>query len=164
MSIKTVRSNILHAWRDSTLIPAHEIGYSSEGLHLERDAVAHFFAGKSWWDVTWTELLKYKGDCSACLSFMSPVAYRYYLPSYMLVALDHYIESDVSADSAWWSLSPPTDPMLIQYWADRVAGFSQVQKEAILSFLKFMLHEHGNDYTSIKENLNNAAAYWENTL
>jgi hypothetical protein len=164
MSIETVRSKILNAWSASPLILAHEIGYPADGLHLERDAVAQFFAGKDWRDVSWVELLKYDGDRSACLSFMSPAAYRYYLPSYMLVALDHYLESDVSADSAWWSLSPPTDPMLEQYWADRVAGFSRLQKDAIFSFLEFMLHEHGNDYTYDKVRLNNAVSYWCKTL
>lgn len=164
MSVEAVRSKILSAWRNLQPLPAEAIGYPSEGLHLERDAVTQFFAGKSWEDISWDELLKYKGDRSACLSFMSPEAYRYYLPSYMLVALDHYLESDVSADSAWWSLSPPTDTMLGQYWADRVAGFSRAQKEAILSFLQFMLHEHGSDYLSSVENLRDAVAYWKNAL
>jgi hypothetical protein len=164
MNVEAIRSQILDAWQTSRPLPAEAIGYPGEGLHLERDAVVQFFAGKSWEEISWNELLKYKGDCSACLSFMSPEAYRYYLPSYMLVALDHYLESDVSADSAWWSLAPPTDPMLNQYWVDRVVGFSQAQKEAILSFLQFILSEHSSDYASSIEYIHNAVAYWKNAL
>ena len=164
MSIETVRTKILNAWRDLPLIPANEIAYSADELDFERDAVAQFFAGKHWRDVSWVELQKYDGDCSACLSFMSPAAYRYYLPVYMFVALDHYRESDVSADSAWLSLSPPTDATFVQHWADRVAGFSTSQRDAVLSFFEFMIHEHGNDYTYDRERLNNAVSYWGNTL
>ena len=119
------------------------------GGGLEAEQVADFLRGKEWKDVSLTSLQsEYVGDGSACLSFLSAAAYRYYLPAYMLIAVDHYDDADVIADSAWSSLSPsyPEGSEMYVWWHDRVSGFSSEQIRAIVEFLRFMDSAHGEAY------------------
>lgn len=155
----TIRSKIFDAWHN--LPTPSQISDSETGKYLECDQIAQFFSGKRWEEVSWQELCKYKGDRSACLSFMSPDAYRYYLASYMMVALNNYAEADVSADSAWYSLIPPTDSGLNHYWAARVSGFTKDQKNAILLFLQFMLDAHSEDFPFDIAGRREAIQHWK---
>ena len=146
MSPRDVRTLILEAWSDAPYPGDDAIAYDQSGRHLECALVAGFFRGKRWKDVTLAALRSYRGDASACLAFMSPQAFRYYLPAYMLIAIDDYAEADVIADSALNMLTPGE---LQEYWNERAKGFSQRQREAILSFLNCLDRHHGADYLSM---------------
>ncbi len=143
MSPRDVRTLISEAWSDAPYPGDDAIAYDQSGQHLERAQVAEFFRGKRWKDVTLAALRSYRGDASACLAFMSPEAFRYYLPAYMLIALDDYAEADAIADSALNMLTPGE---LREYWNERAKGFSQRQRGAILSFLNYLDAHHGADY------------------
>lgn len=143
MSPIDVRTLITEAWADVTYPGDSNIAYDQSGKHLECAQVAEFFRGKRWNDITLEVLRNYRGDASACLSFMSPQACRYYLASYMLIALDAYREADVVADSALNMLTPN---QLRDFWTERVSGFSPEQCRAIVSFLQFLDTHHGADY------------------
>jgi hypothetical protein len=55
----------------------------------EGDRVSAFFRGKDWRHVTFGALLGgYRGDPTACLLFMLDDGFRYYLPAFLLMALD----------------------------------------------------------------------------
>jgi hypothetical protein len=55
----------------------------------EGHAVARFHRGKSWQEVTRASLeQQYPGDATACLAFMTPEGWQYYLPAYLLIALE----------------------------------------------------------------------------
>jgi len=118
------------------------IAYDDTGYHLECLAVAQFFHGKTWKEITWPVLSTYKGDRSACLCFMSPEAFRYFLSSYMLIAIDNYPEADVTADSAWLSLEPQKE---------RAKGFTPSQSAAIRAFIAYMSRTHRGEppYTDV---------------
>ena len=143
MSPRDVRTFILEGWSHAPYPGDDAIAYDQSGGHLECAQVAEFFRGKRWKDVTLAALRSYRGDASACLAFMSPEAFRYYLPAYMLIALDDYAEADVIADSALNMLTPGE---LRESWNERAKGFSQRQREAILSFLNYLDTHHGADY------------------
>jgi hypothetical protein len=164
MRPEMLRSLIFKAWKSVPMIAADNMVYPDDALHVERDAAIRYFSGRSWRDVTWESFLSYEGDRSACLCLLSPDAYRYYLPSFMLMAIDSYVPSGPTADLAWWSLTPPDDPMQAQYWADRNAGFSKLQKKAIAGFLEYMVHVHCGKDVDGSHDLHCAAVYWEGAI
>jgi hypothetical protein len=117
--------------------PSHDqIAYDNSGRHLECAAVRAFFTGKSWEEVTWPILSTYRGDRSACLCFMSPTAFRYYISSYMLIAIEHYADADVAGDSAWFGLEPRDG---------RVFTFTTPQRAAICAFVEYMQATHADE-------------------
>lgn len=155
MSLRDVRRSIVEAWSDARYPGDDAIAYDQTGRHLECTQVADFFRGKRWPQVTLAALRGYRGDASACLAFMLPEAFRYYLPAYMLIALDDCAEADVIADSALDMLTPGEQR---EYWNERAMGFSKKQREAILSFLEYLDTHRGADYPAFgpKE----ALRYW----
>jgi hypothetical protein len=148
--------------------------------------VADFFRARHWRDVTLETLKEYEGPANTCCSFMSGEALRFYLPAFMLIALDEPLDgprSDWEAsmvDVATWALLPPryrpevhaleqslnpahevTSPesmaRLRQWWDGRIAGLSENQRGAIVVFLARMCERH--DFTDVRE----ALEHWRTT-
>lgn len=69
------------------------------------------------------------GDASACLAFMTPEGWRYYLPAYLLVALE-WDEADVIADAVVGEL---TDPRARAASFHRLARDLGLEPETVLS-------------------------------
>lgn len=60
----------------------------------EASEIRKYFAQYTWQEVTWEKLANYCGDRTVCLYFMSPNAFLYYFPAYMVMTL-----SDIYSDS-----------------------------------------------------------------
>ena len=146
MTPSEIRALIEEAWASSEYPGDSKIAYDKAGYNLECKQVADFFRGKKWNNVTLSALRAYRGDASACLHFMSATAFRYYLPAYMLIAIDDYSDADVVADSAVNALAPAAPGPLREFWVERVSGLSPKQSKAIVEFLSFMQAEHAEDY------------------
>jgi hypothetical protein len=70
--------------------------------------VTDFHRGKDWREITLRHLFDdYPGDQTACLAFMEPEGWRYYLPAYLLIALD-WNESDTVGDAIVGALTHPS--------------------------------------------------------
>jgi hypothetical protein len=115
--------------------------YDNSGTHLECAEVEKEFKGKHW-NVMPLEVLRRN---SASIFFLSPEAYQFYLPAYLLCSILHYAESDKIPDSIVFSLIPPIDAKVAELYRKRVQRFTPVQKRAIRSFLRFMKHHHQKD-------------------
>lgn len=73
---------------------------------LEGQRVKQFFEGKRWTDISLAVLRSgYKGDASACLSFMSVAGAFYYLPAYLLIIAEEYWAADMVADSVLYEFA-----------------------------------------------------------
>lgn len=73
----------------------------------EGHAIAAFHRGKRWQEITLRHLFDdYPGDPTACLAFMQPEGWRYYLPAYVVIALD-WQESDAVGDAVVGALTHP---------------------------------------------------------
>lgn len=69
--------------------PARQIAdRGSTPVTLEALAIEEYFAPLRWQDVSWESLRDYHGDKAACLYFMSPNAFLYFFPSYLLMTLN----------------------------------------------------------------------------
>ena len=73
----------------------------------EGHAVTAFHRGKPWKEITLRHLVDdYAGDPTACLAFMTPEGWRYYLPAYLLIALQPD-EAGAIADAVVGTLTHP---------------------------------------------------------
>jgi hypothetical protein len=98
----------------------------------EGHAVTAFHRRKKWHELTLRHLLdEYAGDPSACLAFMVPEGWRYYLPAYLLMALERD-EADVITDAVIGALTHPRA---------RAAAFARVAQDLDLD-PEVVLDEH----------------------
>ncbi len=163
MATESVREDIAAAWAEEAYPGDDRIAYNTSARQEECNQVTGFFRGKHWRDITLESLAEeYGGDGAACLAFMTPEAYRFYLPAYMLISIDHPGTGDVLADAAVGSLAPWPDPTprLQAWWAERVSDFSPAQRKVIVEFLRFLRER----YAWGPPQLAAALRYWESKI
>jgi hypothetical protein len=129
--------------------PGNNITIPSPG-DRERAAIDAFFRGKKWQEIRLDDLRTgYKGDESACLTFMTPQAFRYYLPAYLLFCLENFREawmSNLLPCTIWWLELDGNDRENATLFFDRFDGYNKAQKRDIALFLKQMSKRHGEDF------------------
>ena len=124
----------------------------------EGHAVAAFHRGKRWKEITSRRLVEdYAGDPSACLAFMTPEGWRYYLPAYLLIALQPD-EADVIADAVVGALTHPRartasftrvaidlelEPETVlaahtKRFVERISGLTAAELEAVRAVLRWL--------------------------
>ena len=121
------------------------------GSSFEAQDVQEFFKGKHWEEITLHSLRHdYQGDPSACLNMMTPEAFRYYLPTYLFIAIDGQPESDVLPEFTVYALTPSEERKghSHNWFMQRVSVFNQAQRAAIKAFLESQpsLYEGKRDY------------------
>ena len=145
-----VRRRIVAAFANARYPGDDNIGYDKTGEHLECKQVAEHFRGTTWQNVDLAFLQKYgKGaDVSAALTFMSPEAFRYYLPAFLLAVAEHFGEVDVLVQTVISSITPRRDKnrTLVEFVRERLEGFTPEQRGAIRLFLEYMKRELGQEY------------------
>jgi len=78
------------------------------------------------------------------LGFFTPAAFRFYLPAYMMVSLDpdHEAEADIIPEYTVFDLTPPVgerdNVYGWKYFLEKMNGFTESQKQAIRSYLRYM--------------------------
>jgi hypothetical protein len=96
----------------------------------EGHAITRFHRGKRWQEITLGHLREdYEGDSTACLAFMTPEGWRYYLPAYLLIALE-WNESDAIGDAV---VGAVTHPRARVESYSRVATDLGLEPEAVLA-------------------------------
>lgn len=130
--------------------------------YFERDAIKTFFKGKDWRDINIEWLShEYPQDPSACLGFMTPQAFRYYLPAYLLVSIDNLPESDVTPETTVWALTAPETPGPdMDRFVARMDGLTKRQAQAIKSFLEFRKAEYADDPEHRNDPIIALERYW----
>jgi hypothetical protein len=151
----------------------------------EGHAVTAFHRGKRWQDLTLRHLLDdYPGDATACLAFMKPEGWRYYLPAYLLMALQ-WDEADALADAVIGALTHPrTQPSSLirvahdlgldaekvladhtERFEQRVSGLTAAERDAIRGVLLYLAERADAENARLGVSLSNAArealASWE---
>jgi len=82
------------------------------------------------------------GTFYSALCFVDPEGMRFLLPAYMLFAINNYKESDsASIDSVIYALDRGSEA-----FGGNESLLSSEQKSAIISFLKYMVLEAGEDW------------------
>ena len=90
---------------------------------------------------------------------MSPEGYKYFLPAFMSITIQNYMEADVIGDSTV-NLLVPTNVDYLKGWQDeRHCLFGREQRDAISSFLQYLMDLHIEEYDM--EEMKLAINYWQ---
>lgn len=101
-------------------------------IHPETEENANRFRGKRWREIDDSILL----DSCPSPFLLSPIAFCYFLPAFMLAALRHP-ESNLTDSLVNFALLPPKKPEKISTFQERFASLTSAQKEAVTSLLLF---------------------------
>jgi hypothetical protein len=143
----------------------------------EGHAVARFHRGKQWREITLTHLREeYAGDATACLAFMTPDGWRYYLPAYLLIALE-WDEADAVGDAVIGNLTHPRDLSesyarvahdlglepesvlrgQVARFEERLSGLGEAELQAARALLVYVAERIDADHRGLGHELPNAA-------
>lgn len=141
LNAEELRHEIEAAFAETKYPGDDRLVYDNSGDHLECNEVAAAFRAKEWRELSVDMLRRH----SQSLFFMTPEAYRFYLPAYLIAALLDYDKADTISDSVVFSLIPPSDDRDAESYRQRMQGFTSAQRQVIRSFLEFMKQHHGGD-------------------
>jgi hypothetical protein len=145
-SAGAVKTKVLEAF-DATSYPGDKnLVVDQSGYDPECMEIVSAFKGEDWKNIS-VEMLRNYADA---LPLFTPSAFRYYLPAYMLGAVDSYYALDVALDNVLFNLTPPKKRSGWEwdfFWA-RAQQFNEEEREAIRSFLELMDHYERADWAS----------------
>jgi hypothetical protein len=116
---------------------------------LERQAIKEYLLGKKWTSLTYTNMREeYKGDTSAILGFLTFSAFRYYFPAFLLISLNEFETSDITALSVFKVFRNPYKPEISssQYVRERQQVFSNAEITAIHETFCIIQAEYGKTF------------------
>jgi hypothetical protein len=99
---------------------------------FECTAVAGFFKGKVWQDISIADARHYHG----ALNVFTPEAFHYYLPAFMFASIEGYDNHDIIPDSIRSQLEFNLEHR--DYFDVRMSKFTPAQKRVITEFLRQM--------------------------
>jgi hypothetical protein len=130
----------------------------------EEERIAAVFRGRHWKEVPLDDLARY----SATLCFLTPAAYRFYLPAYLLAVIRLSLEplervprvGDVE-DELLYSLTPATDSSdLWDYRHQRIDALTPDQKAAVQAFLHWVYWQRLRQGVELFSSEKSVLAYW----
>ncbi len=92
--------------------------------------ITNYFRGTSWRGHDTVKLRVH----SSAFTFFAPEAFHYWLPAFLIAAIENPAEADVIVDYIPWSVSDRDAP---QRWP----LFSQVQRRAVADYLRFQIEK-----------------------
>ena len=93
--------------------------YDNTGYHLECVDIQQAFVGKHWSELSQETLIKE----NSALSFLTPVAFRFYLPAYLSIVIREFEETDILPDVTVQYLMLPVE-------ADDLNKLCYIQQES----------------------------------
>ena len=115
----------------------------------EREAISALLRSKKWTEVNFKTLkLNYLGDISSILLFLTPSAFVYYYPSFLLISLREFELSDVTAFSSvnFFCKSQQENGNSDSFKFERVSLFSETQLKVIKLVFEYLDREYGNSF------------------
>jgi hypothetical protein len=105
VSLSTVLEKITYGFQSMTYPGDFNIVYDNSENNLECVGIQQTFVGKHWTELTLETLVEQK----SALGFMTPEAFRFYLPAYMSIVLQEFEETDVLPDNTVFYLTLPLE-------------------------------------------------------
>ena len=152
-----VVQQICIAFADTRYPGDRNLVYDNSDYHLACKAVRGRFLEKTWKGVD-TTLMKaaWGGD----LSFLSPEAFRYFLPGFMIATLTTANREQRCDETLLFHIAPreTDDTQLIRGDFARIDGFTLEQRDAIRAFL----HVFRDEYADLPDpDVDLAIRFWE---
>jgi hypothetical protein len=131
----------------------------------EGNRVSSFFAGKDWRELTFTALVQgYTGDPTAAIHFMQDEGFLYFLPAFLLMALDPAARE--MTDALVFSLTDPGPQKSddSRSFRARMARLSTDERKVVVDLLQYLAER-----ADLEGEPDNAArhalrSYWEEPL
>ena len=146
LSPDVIKAAILDAFQEVPYPGDDLLVVDNSGRDPECREIATAFRGRDWRTVS----LQTLRENAEALPLLSPSAFRYYLPAYMIGCAEAYYDLDVVPDSVVFHLTPPKERMGWEwefFWS-RVQDFTAAQRHAIRLFLELMEHYECCDWAS----------------
>jgi len=142
---------VCDAFADLQMPKGETIASSAE---LEPQAIQTLLFGRPWTTVDAALLLSYgqDADTGAMPFFLSPEAFRYYLPAFLTFIVSHYSDAGTLIDALLLKLKQASDELA-------PCTYSQRQRLTILSFLEYLKASHSEDAIMGRE-IDRALAVW----
>lgn len=113
-----------------------------DSVYPEPLQIRDYFSGKNWWDLTVKGFYDdYVGDPSACLTFMTPFGIKYYLPAYLVMAVESYYEGDVLT----LELSSRMRTYIFEDSMYELSSLSYGEKKAVAKAMDFIWQEYADE-------------------
>lgn len=136
---RAVRAMVEAAFRKESAPSADHI---VDSVCPEPMQIREYFSGKDWWVLTLKGLYDdYIGDPSACLTFMTPLGMKYYLPAYLLLAVEDYYEGDVLT----LELSSRMRTYVREDDMYGLSALNEEQKKAVAAAMSFIWQAYGDE-------------------
>ncbi|WP_423393392.1 DUF6714 family protein [Burkholderia sp. LMG 21824] len=119
---------------DNVIFPIDEpIGY---GGGIEAQDVEAFFRGRRRFDVSLRDLDNvYEHDPSACLGFMLPKAFAFFLPIFMKISIVDYDDADVIPDTVVYRMCDMAKGRADDNLSAILSSYTREQLGLVLDFL-----------------------------
>lgn len=127
MTAAEVIQMIEDAWRDVPY-PGDEKIFTPESY--DDEDIVKYFGGTTWRDHTPARLRAH----SSAFTFFTPEAFHYWLPAFMIAAVNDPGEADVVVDYVAWSVSD-------HYAPARWPLFTQTQRGAVAAYFRFQIEK-----------------------
>lgn len=146
------------AFRDTARPSRSNIVSDSSGKHLECNQIQKRFENRDWSDIVDNPNKHESSD----LSFMTPLAMKYYLPGYMIACVEKSRTAVKMTLSLERRLTPPEYIRASgsQYFEELVKILTRDQYKAISNFLRFLVKWHP-EYYSDDDKIYSAISYWD---
>jgi Uma2 family endonuclease len=137
-----------------------------ENISTDRDEIdERILRSKHWRDLSLETIYKVRNG----LSFLTPEAYRFYLPAFMRATLLHYYQVDTLSSSLISHLSPEKrGDQLYNFFLSMNGNFNRVEQQAIVAFLEALFSLYPEEFaewnTVYRPMLNSGIEYWKNRL
>jgi hypothetical protein len=108
--------------------------------YWENEEILEAFRGKHWRDISVKVLFEHRYSLGA----LSPEAYRFYLPSYLVAGLIHSDETDTLWQNVFYSLTPPeSEGDSMDWFLARIGPLDARQKAAVRRYVELYVQiEH----------------------
>ena len=127
MNATEVIRSIENPWRDVEY-PGDSKIFTPDSCNDED--IVRYFRGTTWRGHAPAELRAH----SSAFTFFTPEAFHYWLPAFMIAAIQSPEEADVVVDLIPWSVSN-------RYAAQRWPLFSRIQRQAVAAYLQFQIEK-----------------------
>lgn len=155
-------AKIRETFQDATY-PGDDNIVTDGGHDPECREIEDGFKGKAWASISPRTVLQYKD----ALPLLTPAAFRYYLPAYLIACLEAPEEIDVAWDNVIFNLTPPKQQERLQReFRARTEEFTVHQVEALVAFLEFVNEreqaESGQPgMAALEDRVRPALEYWK---
>lgn len=139
----TLKAELVEAFEDIPYPGDDLLSFSSDGGEVEKVIAIFSRKNRSDWIERPLQVLC-DGGYTQNIFFLSPPAYRHFLPFFLLVCLSDEDDADSIPSQVFQTLSRPEDPRDKRVYEERVGRLSSKQLRVVVKALKFVLGRDAN--------------------